>query len=79
MTVIAHVGGVPRAWLPRLPAPRPDVAICGHSHVPLVERVGGVLFVNPGAAGANRRFGRPQTLAILRVRDGEVEPDLIEL
>jgi uncharacterized protein len=74
-----HIGHVPHVWLPQLPAPRPAVAICGHSHMALVERAGGVLFVNPGAAGTGRRFGRPQTLAILRLAGGQAEADIIEL
>jgi putative phosphoesterase len=74
-----HIGHVPRVWLPQMPEPRPDVAICGHSHMALVERAGGVLFVNPGAAGTGRRFGRPQTLAILRLAGGQAEADIIEL
>jgi putative phosphoesterase len=76
---MTHIGGVPGLWLPRLPMPRPDVAICGHSHMPLVERMGGVLFVNPGAAGTTRRFGRAQTLAILRVNNGQAEAEIIEI
>ena len=76
---MTHIGGMPRVWLPRLPLPRPAVAICGHSHVAHVERAGGVLFVNPGAAGTTRRFGRPQTLAILRSADGQAEADIIDL
>jgi putative phosphoesterase len=76
---MTHIGAVPHVWLPRLPVPRPAVAICGHSHKALIERASGVLFVNPGAAGTGRRFGRPQTLAILRVRYGRAEADIIEL
>jgi predicted phosphodiesterase len=30
---------------------RPDALVCGHSHVPFVRSVGGVLVVNCGAAG----------------------------
>lgn len=41
-----------------------DVVISGHSHKPLIERRGGVLYLNPGAAGP-RRFKLPITLAIL--------------
>jgi putative phosphoesterase len=76
---MTHIGAVPRVWLARLPVPRPDVAVCGHSHKALIERVSGVLFVNPGAAGTGRRFGRPQTLAILRIQDGRAEADIMEL
>lgn len=43
-----------------------DVVVSGHSHVPKVETVGGVLFLNPGSAG-RRRFKLPITLATLDV------------
>lgn len=39
-----------------------DVVIFGHSHQPLQEDRGGVLFLNPGSAGP-RRFKLPVTLA----------------
>ena len=41
-----------------------DVVICGHSHKPGIEEAGGVLWLNPGAAGP-RRFRLPVTLAFL--------------
>ena len=40
--------------------------ITGHSHKPLVEEQGGVLFLNPGSAGP-RRFKLPIALARLHV------------
>ncbi len=30
---------------------RPDVLVCGHTHIPFVKRIGGVLVVNCGSAG----------------------------
>ena len=41
-----------------------DVVISGHSHRPLIERIGGVLYLNPGSAGP-RRFNLPITLATI--------------
>ena len=41
-----------------------DVVISGHSHKPLIETRGGVLYLNPGSAGP-RRFNLPITLATL--------------
>ena len=41
-----------------------DVLIFGHSHKPLIETKGGVLYLNPGSAGP-RRFNLPITLATL--------------
>ena len=52
--------------------------ISGHSHAPLVETRGGVLFVNPGAAGP-RRLLLPVTVGRLRVVDGAVSAEIIRL
>src|SRR6201746_454536 len=47
-----------------------DVIVSGHSHVPKIDTVGGVLHLNPGSAGP-RRFKLPITLATLEVtREG---------
>ena len=66
---VTHIGGKPAALAARLPDPPPDIYIFGHSHIPLVERHGGVLFLNPGAAG-KPRFGRQPSLALLELGDG---------
>jgi uncharacterized protein len=52
--------------------------IAGHSHRPRIERREGVLFLNPGSAGP-RRFTLPVSVARLRVDDGRLEPEIIEL
>jgi putative phosphoesterase len=55
------------------------VVIYGHSHRPALERRGGVLFFNPGAAGP-RRFDLPVTVGALRVSGGvPVEARIIDL
>src|SRR5438309_4967489 len=76
---MTHIGGKPQAWLPKLSNPKPDVAICGHSHIPLLERLGSTLFLNPGAAGVQRRFNIPLSAALLKVAGGEVEAELVIL
>ena len=43
-----------------------DVIVSGHSHVPKIDSVGGVLYLNPGSAG-RRRFNLPVTVATLEV------------
>ena len=54
---MTHIGGRPpkyaRGILPQLRAERPDVFVCGHSHILLVQRVPswGGLHLNPGAVG----------------------------
>ncbi|NLX08216.1 MAG: metallophosphoesterase family protein [Chloroflexi bacterium] len=52
--------------------------ISGHSHQPLVEQRGPVLYLNPGSAGP-RRFRLPVSLAHLIVRDGALTAELITL
>lgn len=47
-----------------------DVIVSGHSHMPKIANVDGLLYVNPGSAG-RRRFRLPITLVRLEVtRDG---------
>jgi uncharacterized protein len=55
-----------------------DVVIYGHSHRPAIDRKGGVLYLNPGSAGP-KRFRLPVSMAILRIRDGQVLPEIISL
>jgi putative phosphoesterase len=55
-----------------------DVVVSGHSHKPLAERRGGVLYLNPGSAGP-RRFSLPISLAHLTVDGGAVSARIIEL
>jgi putative phosphoesterase len=55
-----------------------DVIVSGHSHVPKIERVGGVVYVNPGSAGP-RRFKLPITLATLEVTSDGIRPEIKQL
>ncbi|MCE9600867.1 MAG: metallophosphatase family protein [Gemmatimonadetes bacterium] len=55
-----------------------DVCVYGHTHRQLIERVGERLVVNPGAAGP-RRFDLVPSVAILTIRDGRAEAELITL
>ncbi|WP_313170996.1 metallophosphoesterase family protein [Massilia oculi] len=54
------------------------VVVTGHSHKPACEESGGVLYVNPGAAG-RRRFTLPVSVGELLVDDGGVEVRLVTL
>jgi putative phosphoesterase len=76
---MTHIGGKPLMWLSSLPDPKPDVAICGHSHMALLERASGVLFLNPGAAGTQPRFGQPLSAAILTLADGSASAEIVTL
>lgn len=63
---ITHIGTAPKKLIKHLPDPRPDVFIYGHSHIPALEYLEGVLFLNPGAAG-KPRFGRTPSVALLEL------------
>jgi len=55
-----------------------DVIVFGHTHRPLVERIGRQLVVNPGAAGA-ARFHLTPSVGRLVIADGDVEAELVAL
>lgn len=74
--LMTHIGGRPGRWKrgirDLLDQERPDVFICGHSHILRIERVaalGGMLYVNPGAAG-QQGFHTVKTCVRLVVEDG---------
>ncbi len=52
--------------------------VSGHSHAPRCERVGGVLFVNPGSAGP-RRFKLPVSVGEIHIRRDRVTARCVEL
>jgi putative phosphoesterase len=54
------------------------VVISGHSHKPARSEQGGVLYVNPGAAG-RRRFKLPVSVGELLIEDGQVSVRLATL
>jgi putative phosphoesterase len=55
-----------------------DVVVSGHSHVPKIETVDGVLYLNPGSAG-RRRFRLPITLATLDITPDGLRPVIHDL
>ena len=55
-----------------------DIVVSGHSHVPKIDTVGGVLYLNPGSAG-RRRFGLPITLATLDITPDGLRPVIHDL
>ena len=55
-----------------------QVVVFGHSHVPKIDTVGGVLYLNPGSAG-RRRFKLPITIATLDVSPDGLKPIIHEL
>ena len=74
---MTHIAGHPKAWQrgmgKRLKEDRPDIFICGHSHILRIERVPplqNMLFINPGAAG-RQGFHRVKTCLRLYIKDGK--------
>jgi len=53
-----------------------SAVISGHTHRPLIDRQGSILFLNPGTAGP---FRSPATVALLRVRGKSLHAELREL
>lgn len=86
LTQVVEVGGDVRLYVLHIldeldldPAAAGMAAVIyGHTHVPKIERRGGVLYLNPGSAGP-RRFTLPVTVARLEVEGGRMEPKLVEL
>ena len=52
--------------------------VSGHSHQPSIQSRNGVYYINPGSAGP-RRFKLPVTLALIRMTDGDLRPEIVEL
>jgi len=52
--------------------------VSGHSHKPVIETRGGVLWLNPGSAGP-RRFRLPVTVARVRVRGAALAAELVDV
>jgi putative phosphoesterase len=55
-----------------------EVVVTGHSHKLREERLGGVLYINPGGAGP-RRFKLPVTLMRLHVDGRDLRVEVVEL
>jgi putative phosphoesterase len=82
---ITHIGGYPghyeRRILPGLNEYRPELFICGHSHIAKViyDKKLGFLYMNPGAAGYNG-FHRFMTAIRFQIDGKDIHDlDLIEL
>jgi putative phosphoesterase len=77
-----HILGNPQRLAPalqqRVDHVQPDVVVFGHSHKPLIEKHGRVLYFNPGSAGP-KRFSLPRSLGLLRVQQGKPHCELIYL
>ena len=59
-----------RGELPRHVADESDIVVFGHSHLPLVDRQAGVLWVNPGSATQPRRSPIGRSVALIEITEG---------
>ena len=55
-----------------------QVIIYGHTHLPLIERIGEQLVINPGAAGP-RRFKLAPSVARMTIAGGKAEVEIVSL
>ena len=55
-----------------------DVVVSGHSHMPKIDKLDGVLYLNPGSAG-RRRFKLPIALATLEITPDGLRPVIHDL
>ncbi|HUN89000.1 MAG TPA: metallophosphoesterase family protein [Terriglobales bacterium] len=63
---------------PKTPPQGVAAVIFGHSHQPLIEHTGEILYFNPGSAGP-RRFRLPISIGRIRIDNGALQPELIPL
>jgi uncharacterized protein len=84
--LITHIAGSPPKYNSRvkrlLDLQRPDVFICGHSHILKIGRdpqFNNMIFINPGAAG-NHGFHHTKTIVRFKITKGEMKNlEVIEL
>jgi putative phosphoesterase len=55
-----------------------DAVVSGHTHLPEIRRVDGVLFLNPGSAGPVRG-SKPVAVAVVEVAGGALTPRIVTL
>lgn len=73
-----HQLGSPKPNGLRAAYPDADVIVCGHTHRPLIDREGGRLTVNPGAAG-HARFRLEPSVGMLTMNGDRVDARIINL
>lgn len=56
-----------------------DAIVFGHTHQPVVERVGTAWLLNPGSPTEKRRGTPFHSFLRLRVEDGRIEPELVRI
>lgn len=78
IVLMIHIAGPLGSYSPQtrslIEKHRPDVLICGHSHILRVKRDDkvNVMYINPGAAGRHG-FHKVRTLCRFEINDGKLE------
>ncbi len=49
-----------------------DIVIFGHTHVPLIEKIDNITFINPGSISKPRLLQGQKTYAILDIHEGQI-------
>ena len=49
-----------------------DIVIFGHTHVPLIEKIDKITFINPGSISKPRLLQGQKTYAILDIYEGQI-------
>jgi putative phosphoesterase len=76
LMVHGHNQGIPARRFVKQLGSGYDCVLYGHSHIPMIEREDGVLFVNPGSA-TDRRWGPHFGIGVLYVSATEIHPELL--
>ena len=75
---IVHPLGPSPAFRRRLQQSEARIVVYGHSHRPFHRTIDGVLYLNPGSAGAPR-YGLPATVCLLHFDAGVPRPEFLTL
>jgi putative phosphoesterase len=82
---ITHIAGRPGRYPTRVKEEiknvKPDIFVCGHSHILLIKRdpISGLIHFNPGAAGKHG-FHKIRTMVRFSIDNGKIlNPEIIEL
>jgi uncharacterized protein len=71
-----HGGASARSEAKRRFGGKVDCVIYGHSHIPLIEKVEGTIFFNPGSS-EQRRWHPHFGLGLVAVANGRINPELV--
>ncbi len=53
-----------------------DIVLYGHTHIPFIEEINGIMFMNPGTL---KMSSENPTIGILQIEDGLVKTELVDV